>query len=86
MSEGKLAAQVGHVCKELGKTILFEYGVTNMPCSSEDIIVVLGLRKNKFNAELEEAKERENWLVIQEDLGLTEVDKGTITVFGYMEE
>jgi peptidyl-tRNA hydrolase len=86
MSEGKVAAQIGHLCKELGKTIFFEYGLKNMPCPSEDVIVVLGLRQNPFNKELEIAKESEKWLEIQEDLGLTEVDKGTVTCFGYLEE
>lgn len=76
MSEGKLASQVGHVCKELGRKIISN--------AQEDIIVVLGLRFNKFKEELEKVKEQ-NFYHIQKDLGLTEVQKSTITSFGYIE-
>lgn len=81
MSEGKLASQVGHVCKQLGRN---EDSV-----AKEDVIVVLGLRQNKFTNKLNEVTgvlpNQHHVYWVQEDLGLTEVDKGTITCFGYIE-
>ena len=41
LSEGKLAAQVGHVCKELGRKLL-----DSTP--EDDIIVVLGVSDAKY--------------------------------------
>lgn len=75
MSEGKLSAQIGHITKELGRKLNSE--------PQEDIIVVLGLRFNKFKEKLDEIKSKTHY--VQVDLGFTEVQKGTITAFGYIE-
>ena len=83
MSEGKLASQVGHVCKELGKIISFEYGPH--VDSRKDTIVVLGLRANKFKEKYEEVKSN-SFFKEQKDLGFTEVESGTMTTFGYIEQ
>ena len=79
MSPQKLAAQVGHVAKELGRM----YTAT---IPQEDSIVVLMASDNKFNEAKQFAKDQdfENWLQI--DNGLTEVAAGTETCFGYIEE
>lgn len=92
MSEGKLSAQIGHVCLNIGLVEGFVQG-SNDDFSSDcslDTIVVLGLRQNKFYEKLEEIKhlcetEYKSYYV-QEDLGLTEVDTGTITTFGYIKD
>jgi peptidyl-tRNA hydrolase len=76
MSEGKLASQVGHVTKELGRKVKSN--------SQEDIIVVLGLSLTKFKEKLKDITEQKLYYV-QLDLGFTEVQKGTITVFGYID-
>lgn len=91
MSEGKLAAQVGHVCLNLGLIQGFVEGANDDYSNDGDFntIVVLGLRQNKFKEKLEEIKDycedNYNLYHVQEDLGLTEVDEGTITAFGYIE-
>lgn len=77
MSEGKIAAQVGHVCMHLGRVWVHESLLI-------DKIVVLGLRENKFNEMFDKQVSNERFW-IQKDLGLTEVDAGTITAFGYIE-
>lgn len=84
MSEGKLAAQVGHVCRKSG---IFSATISNEIVKTyEDTIIVLGLRQNKFYEKLDElAYQQINDLFVQKDLGLTEVDEGTITAFGYIE-
>jgi hypothetical protein len=82
MSEGKLAAQVGHVCKELGKVLWYQF---QDPPRREDTIVVLGLRQNKFKEKFSEVQ-NESFFYAQRDLGLTEVDANTITAFGYIEQ
>ena len=78
-----MAAQVGHVCKELGKVLWYQFGD---PPRTEDTIVVLGLRQNKFTEMVNEVSRTRGFFHIQKDLGLTEVEKGTITAFGYIEE
>lgn len=83
MSSGKLASQVGHVCKEIGKTDYLSF------CQSKpnsDVIIVLGLRKSKFEQKLIEITENPDLTsYVQVDLGHTEVKPGTKTVFGYIE-
>lgn len=84
MSSGKLAAQVGHVCKRLGWIQEAELlGIFD----EYDVIVVLGLRQNKFMEKLKEVEQtiNHNYYSIQKDLGFTEVEEGTITCFGYIE-
>ena len=81
MSEGKLAAQVGHVCKNLS----LEAHSYNQRVSKDDVIVVLGLRQNKFKEELLKLESLEKFTYIQEDLGFTEVEKGIVTAFGYID-
>lgn len=82
MSEGKLAAQVGHVCKNIALEAN-SYGVF---LSKNDTIVVLGLRQNKFKEKIDTLESLNSFTYIQKDLGFTEVEKGTITVFGYTEK
>ncbi len=74
MSPEKLAAQVGHVVLKVAT-----YG-------KENTIVVLKASATKFNSLQEELIEEGYNIFVQKDLGLTEVDAGTETVFGYVEE
>lgn len=80
MSPEKLSAQVGHVCKELGRMV---------PSSEEsDVIIVLKASDAKFELYKQECAEGlhgECWY-LQKDLGFTEVDAGTETVIGWIEE
>lgn len=78
MSPEKLSAQVGHVCMKISSK-------HNIPFSEDNIIVVLKASATKFNKLKEELSEERN-IFVQKDLGLTEVDSGTETVFGYVEE
>ena len=77
MTPQKLAAQVGHVVKELGRM---------QPDSNprEDIIVVLHASDKKFEEIKVEFSELVNYL--QVDLGMTEVPAGTETCFGYIDK
>lgn len=77
MTPQKLAAQVAHVVKELGRM---------QPNSNprEDIIVVLQASDKKFEEIKVEFADNYNYL--QVDLGMTEVPAGTETCFGYIEE
>ena len=84
MSEGKLAAQIGHVCKQIGITEGLSYCEFEEN-DNEDVIVVLGLRETKFKEKLQEC-EGKYLTYTQTDLGYTEVEKGTITCFGYVED
>lgn len=79
MSPQKIAAQVAHVAKELGRK-----RPDSIP--QEDSIIVLTASDNKFN-EIKQSISDSNivyWLQI--DNGLTEVPAGTETCFGYIEE
>lgn len=77
MSENKLAAQCGHVAKELGRML-----PSNV---RQDTIIVLGVSDKKFKElALQHQVEGVLWYQ-QEDTGLTEVEAGTITCFGYVE-
>lgn len=76
MSDGKLAAQVGHVTKELGRM------TQSIP--QEDVIVVLGLSTTKFNEMLDKLNTYK-YSYYQIDKGLTEVPAGTKTVCGFVE-
>lgn len=78
MSPQKIAAQVGHVAKELGR-------LHPISTPQEDIIIVLTASDNKFN-EIKQFAINNNlvyWLQI--DSGFTEVPKGTETCFGYID-
>lgn len=77
MSPQKLAAQVGHVVKELGRM---------KPDSNprEDVIVVLQASDKKFEEMKLEFFMQTCYLQI--DNGITEVPVGTETCFGYIEE
>ena len=77
MTPQKLAAQVSHVVKELGRM---------QPNSDpqEDVIVVLQASDKKFEEIKVEFADNYNYL--QVDLGMTEVPAGTETCFGYIEE
>ncbi len=74
MSPEKLAAQVGHVVLKV------------TTCCEENTIVVLKASATRFKSLQEELIEGGYNIFVQEDLGLTEVDAGTETVFGYVEE
>lgn len=76
MSDGKLAAQVGHVMKELGRM------TQSVP--QEDVVVVLGLSATKFNEMLDKLNTYK-YSYCQTDNGLTEVPAGTKTVLGFVE-
>jgi len=77
MTDGKLAAQVGHVCKELGRM---------MPSDPEnDVIIVLGVSDAKYKELSLQYQTTSYWWYQQVDNGMTEVIKGTPTAFGYVE-
>lgn len=77
LSEGKLAAQVGHVCKELGRIL------PSIP--EDDVIIVLGVSDTKYK-ELSLQYQTEGLFWYQQiDSGMTEIIKGTPTCFGYIE-
>jgi peptidyl-tRNA hydrolase len=78
LTEGKLASQIGHVTKELGRKIPSDFG--------EDIIVVLKLTNAKFKEQLEIVKATYIHHHIQVDKGMSEVPEGTITSFGYISD
>ena len=84
MSEGKLAAKVGHVLFNLGMNegLYGDSGFYSKYNPKDIIIIVLGLRRNKFK-KMMDTKYPD---YVQEDLGFTEAEEGTITAFGYIEE
>ena len=77
MTPQKLAAQVSHVVKELGRMKL-----ESNP--REDVIVVLQASDKKFEEIKLEFSIQTCYL--QVDNGITEVPAGTETCFGYIEE
>lgn len=85
MSEGKLAAQVGHVCKNLALESASYTGIPG-PSRYDDTIIVLGLRQNKFKDKWNELENTSVFKYAQIDKGLTEVEPETITAFGYIEQ
>lgn len=78
MSENKMASQCAHVAKELGRML---------PSNARaDTIICLGISDKKFKElALQHQVEGVLWYQ-QEDNGLTEVEAGTLTCFGYVEE
>lgn len=78
LSEGKLAAQVGHVCKELGR-ILPSY-------AKDDVIIVLGVSDTKYKELSLQYQTEDLFWYEQIDSGMTEIIKGTPTCFGYIAE
>lgn len=80
MSPEKLAAQVGHVILKVADY----YGIDHPYI--ENTIAVLKASATKFKSLQEDLIGEGYTLHVQEDLGLTEVDAGTETVFGYVEE
>lgn len=81
MSPQKLAAQVGHVVKELGR-------IKPWSAPKDDVIVVLQASDKKFDEirDYFSAEEQETIHYLQVDSGRTEVPAGTETCFGYIEE
>jgi len=79
MSPQKLAAQVAHVAKELGRK-----RPDSIP--QEDSIIVLTASDNKFNEIKQSINDSGFVCWLQVDNGLTEVPAGTETCFGYIEE
>lgn len=80
MSPEKLAAQVGHVILQIADY----YGVDNP--YDMNTVVVLKASATKFKEYQQELIDGGVHIFVQKDLGLTEVDAGTETVFGYVEE
>lgn len=77
LSNGKLAAQVAHVAKELGRRF------PSIP--EDDTIIVLGVSDTKYKELcIKFQTEQYDWYQ-QIDNGLTEIVKGTPTAFGYIE-
>lgn len=77
MSEGKLASQVGHVCRELGKN--------NYCDQTDDVIIVLGLSDTKYKEIAKHTWKLNGDWYEQIDRGTTEVEVGTSTAFGYVD-
>lgn len=77
MTEGKIASQVGHVCKELGR-MLPSY-------APDDVIIVLGVSDTKYKELCLQYQKNTICWYEQVDAGNTEVIKGTPTAFGYIE-
>lgn len=77
MTEGKLAAQIGHVCKELGRMMASD--------PENDVIIVLGVSDTKYKELSLQYQTTSYWWYQQVDNGMTEVVKGTPTCFGYVE-
>lgn len=78
LSEGKLAAQVGHVCKELGRIL------PSKP--KEDVIIVLGVSDTKYKELSLQYQTEDLFWYEQVDNGMTEIAANTVTCFGYIEE
>ena len=84
MSAGKLAAQVGHVCKSLGK----KYGQAFPDCENswqDDQIIVLSLSDTKFNEMVDTLFTSDKFRHLQIDNGVTEIPPNTPTVVGFIE-
>ena len=81
MSQGKIASQIGHVCMQVALEMNSYRGGVLI---EDKVVVVLGLRQNKFKEKLKEIEKSENLYYIQKDLGITEVNKGIVTAFGYI--
>ena len=79
MSPQKLAAQVAHVAKELGRK-----RPDSIP--QEDSIIVLTASDHRFDEIKQSISGSEFVCWLQVDNGLTEVPAGTETCFGYIEE
>lgn len=77
LTEGKLAAQVSHVAKELGRML--------PSIAIDDRIVVLGVSDKKYLELSLQYQTMEYYWYQQIDNGLTEIIKGTPTAFGYIE-
>ena len=82
MSPEKLASQVGHIILQIAD--YYGYGVDS-PCNG-NTVVVLKASATKFKEYQQTLTEEGYPVFVQKDLGLTEVDAGTETVFGYVEE
>lgn len=80
MSPEKLASQVAHITLNLGSR--YAKGIDPL----EQVIIVLGLSNKKFNEMIVSCEEAYPQYHKQVDLGYTEVEKGTITAFGFIEE
>lgn len=77
LSEGKLASQVAHVAKELGRMV--------PSVAVDDVIIVLGVSDGKYKQLSIDFQNQDNYWYQQIDNGLTEVIKGTPTAFGYID-
>lgn len=94
MSPEKLASQVSHITLCLG----YWEGYTRGSCSflsdlesapfipKDQTIIVLGLSNKKFNEMVVSCEKEYPHYHKQVDLGLTEVEEGTETAFGFIEE
>ena len=75
MSEGKLAAQVAHVC------ILLRESYPEVEWDKR--IVVLKASDKKFWDTVQEHSSTEDYSALQTDWGLTELKEKTVTTFAY---
>ena len=78
MSPAKLAAQVGHVCKELGR----QYPISD---HEKDVIIVLKASETKIKKYIDEDFQKYQYKHAQVDIGLTEVQDGSVTAIGWIE-
>ncbi len=96
MSLQKLAAQVSHITLNLGYAVGYAVGYERRDSYREEgakylnpldqTIIVLSLNHKKFCETLKECEKSYVNFHKQVDLGLTEVEEGTVTCFGYIEE
>lgn len=83
MSDGKMASQIGHLCKKIGW-----FQEATLLGGEDDKIIVLGLRQNKFKDKFRETGDAidSSLFFFQVDSGFTEVEKDTLTCFGYVDK
>ena len=93
MSPEKLASQVAHITLNLGYRQGYYEGYANIKefYPRDQVVVVLGLSHKKFNENLNAIRQQHRHTNlpdyhVQVDLGLTEVEEGAETAFGFIEE
>lgn len=79
MSKGKIASQIAHAVAGLHGKHGFPYQY------NDEQIIVLMASYSKLTAIIEELDPTHTEYYIQRDLGLTEVQSGTVTALAYLE-